>query len=274
MSTSFLNRTLLIAAFFTANVDAQDQTSEKISVDATVVSQIAPHLASQNTKPIPPLVATYSIFAKGNFGRAIKTSESVERRQLENGLYEVTGNRSDPNGSSGNGTALSLCGLTNVLAVGASRNVTIGSSFAAGATIEMRFSSETENSSHLVRFESDAPSLCNLSPGINFKYWTDGVNTLNLKRQVLRDKKLEFAISAETDCKTPESKQPSSEISESLSGDYLRISCVTSNKNGKKDSTTLEIAYLIDYHYYLPLKTTTNSARTEIQYSAPNLTHR
>ena len=272
MSRTILMRHILMAAaLLTANVRAQSPTPEIISIDATLSEQLTPHLASQNTKPIPPLFVTYSVFAKGNFGRPMESGEYEDRRHMENGLYQVTANRSDPNGSGGGGTALSLCGLTNVIAVAASRNAITGASVAAGAVIEMRFSTETESSSRLARLESSAPSLCNISPGVNFTNRTDGVNKLKIQRPFLSDKKIEVTLSIETDCKTPESKLPSSEISEILSGEYLRISCVTTNLKNSKDSATQEIAYLLDYHYYLPLKTTSSSVRTEISYSSQDL---
>lgn len=272
MSITSLKWTLSAALLLTANVEGQNLTPEKISVDAKLVAQITPHLASERTKPIPSFLVTYSVVAKGNFGRSIKSSESVERRQIDDGLYEVRGHRSDPNGTTGNGTALSLCGIANVLAVSESRDVITGYSLASGVAIEMRYSSDSASSSHLLRFESSAPSICNLSPGTNFSYLIDGVTTLNLKRSILRDKKLEVLNSSETHCTTSLSTSPSSEISELLSGDYLDVSCVTTNRKNKNDSMTVALAYLIDYHYYIPLNTITSASHSEIKYSAPNLT--
>ena len=263
-------------AVLVPGMSCAQQPENSYTISEELMASLKPHIGSEPAVPLPASMSTsQTIWNKGNFGMKVYYDEKTRFMTLENGLHHIEATGGFRKGQAGGtGTSLSLCGLLPLVNVNQSSTTSNGFVSADGLGINISSTVAFANRSRMIRLETTAPSLCGITPGLNFTYRVDAESSRRIEGDYVRDRTIEQVINGPVvTCTASPDVQPASRIASPLAGDYIDVECVSFD--AKKRPSSTHLAYLISYRFYLAMASKAKWQRSENTHtvdSAPNST--
>lgn len=250
------------------------QPEDSYRISDELMASLKPHIGSEPATPLPASMSTsQTIWNKGNFGMKVYYDEKTHFRTLDNGLHHIEATGGFRKGQAGGtGTSLSLCGLLPLVNISQSSTTSNGYVVVAGLGISTSSTVAFANRSRMIRLETTAPSLCGITPGLNFTYRVDAESTRRIEGDYVRDRTIEQVVNGPVvTCTASPDVQPASRIAPQLVGNYIDVECVSFD--AKKRPASTHLSYLISYRFYLAMASKAKWQRSENAHtvdSAPN----
>jgi len=275
-----MKKTLFLLALpllaLTPGMARAQQPEDSYRISDELMASLKPHIGSEPATPLPASISTsQTIWNKGNFGMKVYYDEKTHFRPLENGLHHIEATGGFRNGQAGGtGTSLSLCGLLPLVNISQSSTTNNGFFIVAGLGINTSSSVAFANRSRMIRLETTAPSLCGITPGLNFTYRVDAESTRRIEGDYVRDRTIEQVVNGPVvTCTASPDVKPASRIAPQLVGDYIDVECLSFD--AKKRPASTHLAYLVSYRFYLAMASKAKWQRSENSHvvdSAPDST--
>jgi len=234
------------------------ETAVDFVLSEAVQERLRAHVPAQRPpSPLASLSAQQVIDHKGNFGRKVGVKIEFVMSRLENGL---TGSQSsvvmDGGKGMGRGTGLSLCGLIGLLSDSQSTTDTsLTSAIPIGKVIlpfGIKSSVDFASRRRVVALETNAPSLCMPTSGLEFTFKTE--EEVTIKTSGLFGRTNQIKRVQESKCRAAVDVQHALQLGAALVGDYREVSCETVSGDGKLSKT--RYAHLLASSFYLPIEET------------------
>lgn len=205
----------------------------------------------------------------GNFGKLVYFDHQSHYSQLQSGLWAMVGHGAFTSGSAaGTSQSLSLCGIITLLAVSDSLTkleltapIPFGRMF---LPFGMRSSIDIGRRVRVKDLRTEYKELCTPVAGSKFSYQIE--NEVQIKTSGIFGRTVVTSTVIDVSCQVAKVASPANRLSNSFSGESLRVSCESNAKPGQK--RMMDYAFLKELGLYLILNDSSSAQKTKVQYKA------
>lgn len=224
-------------------------------LDAAMQSKVLAHVPPTRVPlPLARSASVQDIDHKSNFN-VIQADQRTEFATLENGLIGTRSSTAFRSGKGqGSGKGMTLCGLILLVAESSSTSNTSVTTVLPVGKLFLPFgiksSVDFNTRLKLVAFEASIPSVCAISPGLEFTYRTE--IDAQTKSSGLFGGTTSVRRTEAANCKTAATASLASQIFSTLSGEYLAVTCDVVIQSGAKKQ--VQYAFLRESSMYIGLE--------------------